>query len=203
VLIEEFQVKITAIGQALSKFFGVPYEAFNADRIKPMDLLKNLKREYVDSNQWLPIEEGKDGLVVLCLDPERVKSSRIVNNVFPKHKLVYRVTTQKEFRDTVSQFYGAETVDMGDIGDLLSNLGGEEEVEETGPSGDEVSAAADNELVKLVNKVIIDAYNQGASDIHIESYPGKAKTEIRSGRTARSGHTSKCRLRIGAPCSRG
>jgi type II secretory ATPase GspE/PulE/Tfp pilus assembly ATPase PilB-like protein len=46
-------------------------------------------------------------------------------------------------------------------------------------SGDEASAAADNELVKLVNKVIIDAYNQGASDIHIEPYPGKAKTEIR------------------------
>jgi type II secretory ATPase GspE/PulE/Tfp pilus assembly ATPase PilB-like protein len=33
--------------------------------------------------------------------------------------------------------------------------------------------------VKLVNKVIIDAYQQGASDIHIEPYPGKAKTEIR------------------------
>ena len=48
-----------------------------------------------------------------------------------------------------------------------------------GRSTDEVSAAADNELVKLVNKVIIDAYNQGASDIHIEPYPGKAKTEIR------------------------
>ena len=27
-LIEEFQVKIPAIGAALSKFFGVPYEAF-------------------------------------------------------------------------------------------------------------------------------------------------------------------------------
>ena len=33
--------------------------------------------------------------------------------------------------------------------------------------------------MKLVNKVIIDAYQQGASDIHIEPYPGKAKTEIR------------------------
>jgi type II secretory ATPase GspE/PulE/Tfp pilus assembly ATPase PilB-like protein len=33
--------------------------------------------------------------------------------------------------------------------------------------------------VKLVNKVIIDAYQQGASDIHVEPYPGKAKTEIR------------------------
>ena len=33
--------------------------------------------------------------------------------------------------------------------------------------------------MKLVNKVIVDAYNQGASDIHVEPYPGKAKTEIR------------------------
>ena len=33
--------------------------------------------------------------------------------------------------------------------------------------------------MKLVNKIIIDAYNQGASDIHVESYPGKGKTEIR------------------------
>jgi type II secretory ATPase GspE/PulE/Tfp pilus assembly ATPase PilB-like protein len=41
------------------------------------------------------------------------------------------------------------------------------------------SAAADNEVVKLVNKIIVDAYHQGASDIHVEPYPGKGKTEIR------------------------
>ena len=41
------------------------------------------------------------------------------------------------------------------------------------------SAAADNELVKFVNKVIVDAYNLKASDIHIEPLPGKAKTGIR------------------------
>ena len=46
-------------------------------------------------------------------------------------------------------------------------------------SADEISAAADNELVKLVNKIIVDAYNQGASDIHIEPYPGKGKTVVR------------------------
>lgn len=54
VLVEEFQVKITAIGAALSKFFGVPYEIYKQDRVKPMELLKNLKREYVEQNQWLP-----------------------------------------------------------------------------------------------------------------------------------------------------
>ncbi|MFM9967780.1 MAG: GspE/PulE family protein [Burkholderiales bacterium] len=177
VLVDEFQVKTPAIGQALSKFFGVPYEPFKPDRIKPMDLLKNLKREYVESQQWVPFEDAKEGLLVLCLDPERVKSSRIVNNVFPKHKPVFRVTTQKEFKETLNIFYGAEALDSGDIGDILEGLDDDEALD-TG-SGDDVSAAADNELVKLVNKIVIDAYNQGASDIHIEPYPGKAKTEIR------------------------
>ena len=181
VLTDEFQVKIPAIGAALSKFFGVPYEAFKSDRIKPMELLKNLKREYVESNQWLPIDDSKEGLVVVCLDPERIRTSRIASNVFPKSRLVYKVTTQKEFKETVNQFYGAETTgaDLGDIGDMLSAMDDEPGDVADGAAADEASAAADNELVKLVNKVIIDAFNQGASDIHIEPYPGKAKTEIR------------------------
>src|SRR3989454_6845502 len=179
VLTEEFQVKIPAIGGALSKFFGVPYEPFKQDRVKPMDLLKNLKREYVESNQWLPIDDTKEGLVVLCLDPERIRSSRIASNVFPKSRILYKVTTQKEFKEAVNQFYGAESVDSGNIDELLSDLSDDGAESADAGAADEVSAAADNELVKLVNKVIIDAYNQQASDIHIEPYPGKAKTEIR------------------------
>jgi type II secretory ATPase GspE/PulE/Tfp pilus assembly ATPase PilB-like protein len=179
VLIEQFQVKLAAIGQALSKFFGVLYEPFKPDRVKPMELLKHLKREYVVSNQWLPIDDSREGLVVLCIDPERIRSSRIAANVFPRARIIYKVTTQKEFRDTLNQFYGAEAADLGNIDDLLSGLEDEGGELFDGGGSDEASAAADNELVKLVNKVIVEAYQQGASDIHIEPYPGKAKTEIR------------------------
>jgi len=180
VLLEEFQVKLPAIGAALSKFFGVPYESFKPDRVKPADLLKNLKREYVESTQWVPIDDAKEGLVVMCLDPERVRSSRIAANVFPKARIVYKVTTQKEFRDTLNHFYGGDGgASLGNIEDMLSGLSDDGTDTAEGPSSDEADAAADNELVKLVNKVIVDAYNQGASDIHVEPYPGKAKTEIR------------------------
>jgi len=181
VLAEEFQVKIPAIGAALSKFFGVPYEPFKSDRVKPADLLKNLKREYVESNQWVPIDDTKEGLVVLCLDPERIRSSRIAANVFPKARILYKVTTQKDFKETVNLFYGAEAGggDIGNVEDLLGAMGDDTGEALDSGAADEASAAADNELVKLVNKVIVDAYNQGASDIHIEPYPGKAKTEIR------------------------
>jgi type II secretory ATPase GspE/PulE/Tfp pilus assembly ATPase PilB-like protein len=181
VLTEEFQVKVPAIGAALSKFFGVPYEAFKSDRVKPAELLKNLKREYVEGNQWVPIDDTKEGLVVLCMDPERIRSSRIASNVFPKARIIYRVTTQKDWKETLNHFFGQESaqMDTSNVEDLLGAMGDDTPIEGDTASTDEASAAADNELVKLVNKVIIDAYNQNVSDIHIEPYPGKAKTEIR------------------------
>ncbi|WP_219718441.1 hypothetical protein, partial [Clostridioides difficile] len=43
VLVNEFQVKNEALGVALGKFFNVPYEPYRPDRVKPADLLKNLK----------------------------------------------------------------------------------------------------------------------------------------------------------------
>ena len=177
VLLDEFQVKPQAIGQALSAFFGVPYEPLKMDRIKPLDLLKNLKRDFLESSLWAPVEDTKDGLIVITKDPERVRASRVVSNIFPKHRIVYRVTTAREFAATLDQFFGGELVDSSSIGDLLSDMG--DATDEEAGGNDDVSLAADNELVKLVNKVIIDAYNQGASDIHIEPYTGKGKTEIR------------------------
>ncbi|NRR29483.1 GspE/PulE family protein [Oxalobacteraceae bacterium] len=175
VLLDEFQVKLGAIGQSLAKFFSVQYEPFKADRLKPIDLLKNLKRQYVDESAWLPLEESKEGLVVVALDPERIANGHIVNHIFPKAKIVYRVTTNREFRQTVEQFFGAAS-DSGSVGDLLSGM---EDGDEEGEGGVEVSEAVENELVKLLNKIIIDAYRQGVSDIHIEPLPGKGKTGIR------------------------
>ena len=180
VLVDEFRMSLPLIGKALASFFQVKYEPFRADRIKPADLLKNLKKDYVESNALLPIDETKDGLILLTLDPERVKSQRIANTIFPKHKIVYTVTTQREFNATVEQFYGGsqDEIGTGDINEMLTNLG-TEDIEEITGEIEESSAATDNELVKLVNKIIIDAYKMGASDIHIEPYSGKEKTKVR------------------------
>ena len=180
VLIDEFQVKLPALGDALSGYFAVPYEPFKGDRIKSPDLMKNMSREFCQANQWVPLEETKDGLIVVTIDPEKTKVSKMVNNVYPKSKIVYKVTTNREFELTLDQMFGGGGSlldDTGDIGDLLGTLDDESETEQIGD--DIASAASDNELVKLVNKIIIDAYQQGASDIHIEPYPGKAKTEVR------------------------
>ncbi|MBU1426917.1 MAG: GspE/PulE family protein [Gammaproteobacteria bacterium] len=189
VLLDEFQVKPEALGKALSSFFGVPYEPFKSDRIKPSELLRNLRREYVETSHWVPVDDTHEGVVILTTDPERIQASRVVNNIFPKNRLIYKVCTQREFKATLDLFYGGGSTagagdvtgsyeDLGSMDDLLTSLGGDEEESGT-VSQDDVSAAADNELVKLVNKIIIDAYKMGASDIHIEPQPGKLKTLVR------------------------
>jgi len=181
VLIEEFKVKLPALGEALASYFGAPYEPFKSDRIKSPDLIKNMSRDFCRTNHWAPIEDSKDGIVIVAIDPERIKASKMVNNIYPKGKFVYRVITNREFDLTLDQLFGSGGGfggDPGDIGDILGTLD-DEEVAPVEGAEDVANAANDNEVVKLVNKVIIDAYQQGASDIHIEPYPGKAKTEIR------------------------
>ncbi|MEJ5989465.1 ATPase, T2SS/T4P/T4SS family [Ramlibacter sp. PS3R-8] len=177
VLMADFSIRPAQIGPSLSKFFGAPYEPFNPGRIRVEMLQGALKREFVTEQGWIPLEEGPEGLVVMCTDPEAVRSARMVPQIFPRaSKFSWRVTTQTEFEETVAQLWGADAGHS--VEDMLADLSGP--MEDDGSDDNSLeSAAADNELVKFVNKIIIDAYNQKASDIHIEPMPGKLKTGIR------------------------
>ncbi len=67
----------------------------------------------------------------------------------------------------------------GNIGELATQL----TLEASGPGAadapDEVVRETDNTLVKLVNKIILDAQQEGASDIHIEPRPGRGNVRVR------------------------
>ena len=177
-LLGRHHISPAQIGASLAKFFGVPYEPFNPGRLRSEMLHGSLKREFVEGQGWIPLEDSPEGLLIMCVDPEAVRGARVVPQVFPRiAKFAYRVTTQTEFGETLTQLFGAE-VDSGSIDQMLADM--DAPIDEDGGVEDSLeSAAADNELVKFVNKVIIDAYNQKASDIHIEPMPGKAKTGIR------------------------
>lgn len=177
-LLNDYQVRPVQIGPSLARFFGVPYEPFSEGRIRSENLHGKLKRKFISEQGWIPLEESPDGLVIMCLDPETVRSSRIVAQVYPRlGKFAYRVTTHHEFAQTLGQIFGLEA-ESGSISDMLADM--DSAPMDDGTNEDSLeSAAADNELVKFVNKVILDAYHQGVSDIHIEPMPGKLKTGIR------------------------
>jgi type II secretory ATPase GspE/PulE/Tfp pilus assembly ATPase PilB-like protein len=176
VLLTDYSILPQQIGAALARFFKVPYEPYRPGRIKPVFLLKNLKAQYVEENQWLPLDEDGSGLLVLALDPDRIRATRIVNQVFPKSTVAYCVTTRGEFKRTLDQYFGTTArSDGSSLRELLSGMADENGQDEP----NKVSAAVETELVRLINKVIMDAYRQGVSDIHIEPLPGNGRTGIR------------------------
>jgi type II secretory ATPase GspE/PulE/Tfp pilus assembly ATPase PilB-like protein len=61
-------------------------------------------------------------------------------------------------------------------GQLVETL--EREDDDAAPD-DKPIEQSDNSLVRLINNMIVEAHREGASDIHIESYPGREKIRIR------------------------
>ena len=178
VLMAGYNLRPLQLGPSLARFFGVPYEPFNAGRIRSEMLHGSLKRDFVEGQGWIPLEETPEGLVIMCLDPEATRGARVVPQVFPRiTKFAYHVTTQTDFGETLGQLFGG-VVDSSTIDQLLADMDGAP-IDDGSDDNSLESAAADNELVKFVNKVIVDAYAQKASDIHIEPMPGKFKTGIR------------------------
>ena len=70
--------------------------------------------------------------------------------------------------------------DLQDTGKLVETLE-KEQLDRAGLGLDDEKPIeqSDNSLVKLLNNMIIEAHKEGASDIHIESYPGREKIRVR------------------------
>ena len=176
VLTDEFQVADSALGLCLSKFYGLPYEPYRPERVKPAALLKKLKRRFVESQAWVPIDEDDDGLIVVTTNPEHVVSSHIVSQVFPKKKVAYRVCSNREFTATVEHFYGEEGAPVS-VDTIINRM--ERDTESEGGGDVDEKVMPDSATVQLVNKIVVEAHKLRASDIHVEPRQGRGKTKIR------------------------
>jgi type II secretory ATPase GspE/PulE/Tfp pilus assembly ATPase PilB-like protein len=121
----------------------------------------------------LPLAESDNGLVIAVDDPtnmERMEEVRFVAG----SKLIAVVATPQEIKLALQLAYGPpaepepsakhaqENIDISELTlRLTSEIGAAESSETQAP-------ATDSTLVKLVNKMIVDAVDQRASDIHIE-----------------------------------
>ena len=69
-------------------------------------------------------------------------------------------------------------LDPEDSNALVANLE-KEGIDAVNLEEDKSIEQSDNSLVRLINTMIVEAHQQGVSDIHIESYPGREKIKIR------------------------
>jgi len=86
------------------------------------------------------------------------------------------LAAREDLLAAIAQFYGG-VADGEQIAQIVAEMGVESRAAE--PDKEEVVTESDNTLVRLVNKMIMDAYDKGASDIHIESMAGDKPSRVR------------------------
>jgi type II secretory ATPase GspE/PulE/Tfp pilus assembly ATPase PilB-like protein len=184
VLVEDYKIPKEEIGKALSSFFNAPFwEPSGA--VMPADLKERLTAEFLKKNMCAPIEKKEGTLLVAVEDPydlTRLDSIKAMN-LAPRHDFV--VALRGDILDYINASYGVAEgtgVQQEDLGRIIMELGsGEEdegEAQEGAPQEPEIDET-DSGIVKLCNQIIIDAYNKGASDIHVEPYGKTSPTIVR------------------------
>jgi type II secretory ATPase GspE/PulE/Tfp pilus assembly ATPase PilB-like protein len=183
VLIEDYNVPKDELGKSLAAFYGTQFFSYDGAQTIPNDL-----KERVPSDMWkkytcAPVERRPGVLVVAVDDPQdltRLDGIRAMN-LSPRYD--FYVGLKHEILAYIANSYGetlessVESADLAKIIDMLGEGEGaqEEEVKDDGPEIDET----DSGIVRLANQLIVEAYQRGASDIHVEPDGSKNPCRIR------------------------
>jgi type II secretory ATPase GspE/PulE/Tfp pilus assembly ATPase PilB-like protein len=167
-------VDADVVNAVIAKKLGIPHVNLKNFRIEP-EVLKRVPAAAAQRFQTVPVAEADNALVVAIenpMDMAKLEGLRFVTGM----KLLPVMASGEDIRAALERCYGATAVaataaaarkksEVG-IGELTHRLA----AETTEADLDEQHAAAqDSTLVQLVNKMIVDAVEQKASDIHIEA----------------------------------
>ena len=177
ILMDRYKIAKADLGASLSAFYNCPFIEFDPARILPCDLIKTLKLDYLHKNFWIPIQHEGDTVVVLMDDPYALHKCDIVKGLLPHLKVQYAVGIRADILRYIASS-APETQTADPIGDIIGVLK-TEEVEEKEDDATTRVNENDSTVTRLANQIIIDAYKQRASDIHIEPYGVRADTVIR------------------------
>ncbi|MFO7570772.1 MAG: GspE/PulE family protein [Smithellaceae bacterium] len=165
VLMKKYNIKKEDIGQSLEFFYQCKFVSYNQNIPIPGDLLKNLKKDYLLREGWVPLEKKDNSVRVIVDDPQNILKRDAIENLLRTKSIRYDVALKDDIVKYIELFFRQE-VEESTFTDLLGKLdGGEEHPDE---DSEEAVRESDSAIIQLVNKIINDAFVRGASDIHIE-----------------------------------
>lgn len=159
------------IAASAAQEFGVPLLDLGSIEIEP-DTVKSVDAKLIRKHRALPLYKRGKKLFVGVADPANLQALDEIK--FQTNLLIEPIVVEEDkltkVMDKALEAADTSMADLADAGDLtdLENLdvtAGDEEDEAI--SREDVEDAP---VVRFVNKVLLDAINKGASDIHVEPY---------------------------------
>ena len=180
VLMSDFQVSKDDIGKSLAHFYKTRFIAYDERMPIPGELIRNLRPSYLRSNVFVPVGQSDGKIVVAMEDPSYLPARDAIKRILHGKQFEYCVALKEDIFKMIDLFFDIKATSVltesGSIEEILGKLepSDDEYDEETESVSEEDSA-----IVQLVNKMIVDAYHRGASDIHIEPRHGRQNALVR------------------------
>ena len=186
VLIEHNKISKQAIGKSFSLFYDTKFREYDASFTVPVELLTNLKKAFLLNEFWVPMSWDKDGVEVLVDDPRDLNKTDNIKTLMKTNRINFTVAIREDIEQYIRHFFDGDQTAADakaaaqslDDFSLIPEVAFEEEEEERDLE-EEAYDEASGKIVKLVDQVIIAAYRNNASDIHIEPSSITKTTTIR------------------------
>jgi type II secretory ATPase GspE/PulE/Tfp pilus assembly ATPase PilB-like protein len=174
-LMNKYKISKDDIGKAFEEFYRCKFIQFSDKIPIPGDLLKNLKKDYLRRELWVPLDRTDGNIHIIVDDPNNILKRDMIENLLKTKAVKYDVAMAEDIIKFIGYFYQSPE-DESSISDILGKLDADEEPQE---EEDDVVTESDSVIMQLVNKIINDGYNRRASDIHIEPNVTKKNVEVR------------------------
>jgi type IV pilus assembly protein PilB len=180
-LVENSAVDSQRLAEVASHEFGVPL--FDIHAFNQVNLPEGLvDANLVTKHHALPLFHRGNRLFIAVSDPtnlaalDEIKFHTGINTdaILVEERALNTIITQwMEVQDNLGD--GLDGLESGDLDDIDIQSG-----DDTGDEDDGSSTIDETPIVRFVNKVLVDAIKQGASDIHFEPYEKNYRVRYRT-----------------------
>ena len=180
-LVDDLQVDSRRLAEIASQEFGAP--RFDIDAFDVQFLPQGVvEPDLVTKHHALPLYSRGKRLFIAVSDPtnlaalDEMKFHTGLNTeaiLVDEAQLQRAISEWVEGQDTLGD--GLDDLEAGELDDIDVAS-----VDEDGEEGEDSSSVDETPIVRFVNKVLVDAIKQGASDIHFEPYEKDYRVRFRT-----------------------
>ncbi len=201
-LIRSYGISREDLGKSLSGYYRVPFVSFKDGTPVDIGLFKNLKPSFLRNNTWVPLCVEKGRVMVAIDDPHSLQRVDEIKSIFSDQAVGFCIALRKEilrYIDCCEKALKMRTATLirpvsrteGKQGAATDALEEDAAGSRGAPTLAEIAASEEpamieevlfqegSEAAKLVNDIIVSAYERGTSDIHIEPQQDQQDTQVR------------------------
>lgn len=176
------------LARTISAQYDLPFVSLGTMQPDP-DFARFINASYAQKQQIVPISKIGSTLTLAMAHPIRLTELKELETA-TRLKIIPVIAIESEILSVQQRLYKIQQTSSSlssedemnlDIPDSISEILTKTDFYDEPDIEDEVKKVTerDSVIVKLVNKIIYDAYQNRASDVHIEPYPGKNDIIVR------------------------